>query len=121
MKVKVLNAPVKKAKEEKQWKCPKCLITFPDHVGLRQHILEFHKIAKLSLTQVSHFDTFSRTFKPFDYRSQKFCPVNDQKLQTSAIFHEAILLGPYLFLLFCLFPFLYNSISLSCWIICTYG
>ena len=52
MKVKVLNAPVKKAKEEKQWKCPKCLITFPDHVGLRQHILEFHKIAKLSLTQV---------------------------------------------------------------------
>ena len=41
-----------KVKKEKKWKCPKCSIIFPDHVGLRQHILEAHKLEKLSLSQV---------------------------------------------------------------------
>ena len=43
---------------KKEWKCPnpKCQLlnlVFPDHVALRQHILETHKIGKLSLSQVS--------------------------------------------------------------------
>ena len=46
-----------KVKKEKKWKCPKCSIIFPDHVGLRQHILETHKLEKLSLSQVG-FELF---------------------------------------------------------------
>ena len=57
---------VKKEKKEREWKCPKCLVIFPDHVALRQHILEIHSMGKLSLTQVPRDTTQSleRIVKP---------------------------------------------------------